>query len=54
MKYVTTCKHQLHPTFIRTLFYVFHLFFDAKLLVFLIENMFDILFLFLFIVSARD
>ena len=51
--FVTTCKHELFPSYISTLFYVFHLFSMYFYQFPLLENLLDLLFLLSFIVSAR-
>ena len=52
MQYVTTCIHELYPSFICTLVYVFFL--GASFSNFLLLNLFDLLFEWFFIMSANN
>ena len=54
MQYVTTCKHELYPSLICTLFYVFYLLSVHFYTFPLIENLFDPFFMLLILVSARE
>ena len=54
MQYVTTCKRELYLSFICSLFSILQLF-SMYIFYFLrMENLFDLLFMLLFIVSARE
>ena len=53
MQYVTACKHEVYPSFMWTLFYVFQVFLLYSYYSLLMENLFDLLFMLKFNVSGR-